>query len=44
LHFYLTNAAAYAEQVGLVASSKDVYVDNLTKLEELISRTATPSA
>jgi phosphate transport system substrate-binding protein len=44
LHFYLTNAAAYAEQVGLVASSEDVYAANLTKLEDVISRTATPSA
>ena len=44
LHFYLTNAAAYAEQVGLVASSEDVYAANLKKLEEVVSKTATPSA
>jgi phosphate transport system substrate-binding protein len=44
LRFYLTGAAAYAEQVGLVASSEDVYVANRTKLEEAISKTATPPA
>jgi phosphate transport system substrate-binding protein len=44
LHFYLTNAAAYAERAGLVASAPDVYAANLTKLEETIAGMATSSA
>ena len=31
LRFYLSDAAAYAEQVGLVASAEDVYAANRTK-------------
>ena len=44
LRFYLTDAGAYAEQVGLVPSSEEVYSANRTKLEVVIAATATPSA
>ena len=44
LRFYLSDAAAYAEQVGLVASADDVYSTNRTSLEEAITAIATPSA
>jgi phosphate transport system substrate-binding protein len=40
LHSYLTNAAVYAEQVGLVASADEVYADNLAKLEAAIAGTS----
>lgn len=42
LRFYLTDAAAYAEQVGLVASAEDVYAANLNKLEEAVAGTSDP--
>ena len=42
LRFYLTNAAAYAEQVGLVASAEDIYPANLSKLEEAVAGTSAP--
>ncbi|HEX2281594.1 MAG TPA: PstS family phosphate ABC transporter substrate-binding protein [Thermomicrobiales bacterium] len=42
LRFYLTNAATYAEQVGLVASAEDVYPANLSKLEGAITGTSAP--
>ncbi len=40
LHFYLTNAATYAEQVGLVASADAIYAENLAKLEAAIAGTS----
>ena len=40
LRFYLTDAAAYAEQVGLVASAEEVYAANLAKLEEAVAGNA----
>jgi phosphate transport system substrate-binding protein len=42
LRFYLSNAAAYAEQVGLVASADDVYAANLAKLEAAITGSSDP--
>ncbi len=42
LRFYLSDAAAYAEQIGLVASGDDVYAANLIKLEEAIAGTSDP--
>ena len=42
LRFYLSDAATYAEQVGLVASGEDVYAANLAKLEAAIAGTSTP--
>jgi phosphate transport system substrate-binding protein len=42
LRFYLSNAAAYAEQVGLVASADDVYAANLAKLEAAITDSSDP--
>jgi phosphate transport system substrate-binding protein len=42
LRFYLSDAATYAEQIGLVASGDEIYAANLTKLEEAIAGTSDP--
>ena len=42
LRFYLSDAAAYAERVGLVASADDVYAANLVKLKDAITGTSDP--
>jgi phosphate transport system substrate-binding protein len=44
LRFYLSDAATYAEQSGLVASGDEVYAANLAKLEEAISGTSDPDS
>jgi len=42
LRFYLTDAAMYSEQVGLVASAEEVYVANRTKLEDAVAGASAP--